>query len=183
MRQLTILPVIFLMFLALGACTPPEELITPTLPPPTYTPTLTPTPIFLHYTVRQGDTLGEIARQYDIDVEILAEVNELEDIDAIRIGDDLLISDYVTISGRVLPTPTPTPTPTATPRPCLHGCLNPLPGCDIKGVTSRIDGIRIYVLPDDAFYPIRDAELWFCDEKDAVHDGWQRWTEWGPAGK
>ena len=136
----------------------------------------------MHYTVQRGDTLGEIARRYGIDVELLAEVNELEDVDAIRIGDDLLISDYVTISGRVLPTPTLTPTPTPTPRPCVQGCLNPLPGCDIKGVTSRIDSIRIYVLPDDAFYPIRDAELWFCDEKDAVAAGWRHWTEWGPAG-
>ncbi len=171
------------MFLALSACAPSLELITPTLPPPTHTPTATPTPLFVHYTVQQGDTLGEIARKYDVDIEILAEVNELEDVDAIRIGDDLLISDYVTISGRVLPTPTLTPTPTATPRPCLHGCLNPLPGCDIKGVTSRIDGIRMYVLPDDAFYPMRDAELWFCEEIDAVQAGWQHWTEWGPAGK
>jgi hypothetical protein len=183
MRYLTVYAALFLMFLGLSSCVPPEEMITPTLPPPTVTPTRTPTPIFLHYTVRQGDTLGEIAQQYNIDVELLAEVNELEDVNAIRIGDDLLISDYVTISGRVLPTPTPTPTPTATPRPCLHGCVNPLPGCDIKGVTSRIDGIRIYVLPDDDFYPIRDAELWFCDEKDAVRDGWRHWTEWGPAEK
>jgi len=132
--------------------------------------------------VQGGDTLWSIARQYNIDIELLTEVNELEDADALRVGDELLISDYVTISGRILPTPTPTPTPTATPRPCYSGCREPIPGCEIKGFTSQLDGIRMYVLPSDDLYPIGEAELWFCDPLDAEQAGWKRWTEWGPSG-
>ena len=79
-----------------------------------------------------------------------------------------MISDYVTISGRYLPIPTPTPVPTATPRPCAQGCVYPVEGCEIKGIISRIDGTRLYVLPDDAFYLRRDADVWFCNEDDAL---------------
>ncbi len=183
MNRPVVFSTIIFIFAVLSACAPPQELITPTLPPPTKTPTATLTPIFTRYTVRSGDTLWSIARQYNIDIELLAEVNELDNADAIVIGDELLISDYVTVSGRILPTPTPTPTPTATPRPCLEGCREPLSGCAIKGFTSQIDGIRMYMLPGDDLYLIREAETWFCDAVDAEQAGWQRWTDWGPATK
>lgn len=184
MRQLGLFATIFLIFVVLSSCAPPEGVVvvTPTIPPPTLTPTATATPIFVRYTIRSGDTLWKIAQQYGIDIELLAEVNEIDNVDDLTIGDELLISDYVTISGRILPTPTPTPTPTATPRPCLNGCRKPSPGCEIKGFTSQLDGIQMYVLPSDDLYPVGQADLWFCDPVDAEQAGWKRWTEWGPSG-
>lgn len=181
------------LILAAGCAMPDFSLpeITPTPTAVAGTVTVAPTPIpikrvtpgkiYESYTVQQGDTLWSISQQYGVDIDTLAEVNELEDVGAIVAGEQLLISDYVTVSGRYLPTPTPTPIPTATPRPCAQGCVYAMEGCDIKGLISRIDGTRLYVLPDDAFYLMRDADVWFCNEEDAVQSGWLHWTENGPA--
>ncbi len=73
---------------------------------PTLAPTETPTPVPpIEYIVVAGDTLLEIATDYDITVDELKAYNEL-DSDAIGEGQILLI-----------PAPTPTPGPTPTPDP------------------------------------------------------------------
>lgn len=138
-------------------------------------PTSTTTPGPVYYTVQPGDTLWAIAERVGIDPAILARVNELEDPDLLQIGQELLISDRVTISGEVLPTATPTPLP------CLDGCPRPPPGCQIKGIIARLDGTRMYLLPDDEPYPRLEADIWFCREEDAVRSGWVRWTVYGPS--
>ncbi len=153
---------------------PPTTNLTPTV-------TLTPNPIFLYHRVERGDTLWKIARKYGVDVEILADVNELDDPAAIQVGQEILVSERVTISGRYLPTATPTTTPTPTPRPCTQGCQYVHPGCDIKGFEARIDGERMFLLPEDELYRRRQADLWFCNEEDAKNAGWRRWTDFGPA--
>jgi LysM repeat protein len=132
----------------------------------------TPTPHF--YEVQPGEALWQIAQRFGIDPDILAEVNELDNPDLIQPGQQLLISDRVTISGRVLPTATPTP------RPCLEGCRQPPPGCDIKGIVAQLDGTRLYLLPEDELYNLRTADLWFCREQDAQNAGWLHWTPSGP---
>ena len=146
-------------------------------PPMTPTPTVrarivTPTPYF--YVVQPGDTLWAISQKTKIDLDKLVLVNELEDADDLHPGDKLLISDKVTISGRVLPTPTPTPIP------CLFGCIHPSPGCRIKGYRARLDGMKIYVMPQDEIYSMQQAEVWFCREQDARNAGWLHWTPRGP---
>lgn len=142
-------------------------------PAPTVAPTATPTPTF--YTVRQGDSLWSIARQFGVDVDTLIRVNELADPSLLQPGQTLLISTEVTISGQVLPTATPTPVP------CLQGCKYPVAGCEIKAFAARLDGVKLYLLPGDEIYPRRQADLWYCREQDAHADGWRHWTPNGPA--
>ncbi len=79
-------------------------------PAPTSTPRLTPTPRpdgSIVHVVQAGDTLWAIARQYNVPVEILLQLNGLEDPNKIWVGQELVIS---------VPTPTATPLP-ATPLP------------------------------------------------------------------
>jgi LysM repeat protein len=84
----------------------------PLLPPPdTATPTITPTPIV--YVVQQGDTLLGIALDYGVSVEALQRVNGIENPQALRVGQELIIptgeEESGTTPGLLLPTPTPLP--------------------------------------------------------------------------
>lgn len=89
-----------------------------TLPPiPTLAPTVaatkpiepTVTPIVPRsYIIKSGDTLGSIATQFDIPLEVLLSANQLTENDILRIGQSLIIP-----TGAVAPTALPT-TPTAT---------------------------------------------------------------------
>ncbi len=87
----------------------PTQTATPTLTPtatPTEAPTETPTPVPpTEYIVVAGDTLLEIATEFDITVDELKAFNGL-DSDDIGEGQTLFI-----------PAPTPTPGPTPTPDP------------------------------------------------------------------
>jgi uncharacterized protein YkwD len=87
---------------------------TPTLQPPT----LTPTPIPVYYIVEPGDVALAIAAKYGLNVDVLLEVNGITDPTTLQIGQQLLIPVTVT------PTPTATPTPqfspTPTPSPVYH---------------------------------------------------------------
>jgi LysM repeat protein len=79
---------------------PPEEPTpAPTEPPPTATPTPeppTPTPqpaAQRTYVVQRGDTLRDIAEQFNVSVQALLEANNLtvEQADALRVGQELVI--------------------------------------------------------------------------------------------
>ncbi len=142
-------------------------------PAPIPTPTATPMPVY--YTVQQGDTLYGIAGRFEINPTILVEVNELTNPDLLQPGQQLLISDRVTVSGRVLPTATPTPPP------CVQGCKGPPAECRIKAFRARLDGTPMYVLPGDELYPRVEADLWFCQESEVRQAGYVRWTTSGPA--
>ncbi len=176
MRQGVITLLILIIAGLLAACNSDMFRITPQETPAgesAPTPTSTPTPFY--YEVKPGDTLWKISQKVGVDMETLVQVNELSDPDIIQPGDRLLISDKVTISGKVLPTPTPTPIP------CLQGCSQPPEGCVIKGYRARLDGMKLYVLPGDAIYAMQRGEVWFCREQDAMNAGWVRWTPQGPA--
>jgi len=56
-------------------------------PPPT--PTATPTPVI--YVVQSGDTLGQIAVQFGVDVDLLASRNGIDDPRSLRTGTRLII--------------------------------------------------------------------------------------------
>lgn len=88
------------------------SLPTPT-PAPTATPAATPTPRpdgAIVHVVKEGDTLSAIAKQYQITVETLVQLNGLTDVNKVLVGQELVIS---------VPAPTATPEATATPIPPL----------------------------------------------------------------
>jgi len=62
---------------------------------------------------------------------------------------------------------------------CPDGCLEPPPGCEIKGNISYTTGERIYHLPGQRWYEKtvvnpRYGERWFCIEEEAEANGWRR---------
>jgi len=81
----------------------------PAAPLPTETPTPTPTPVV--YVVQKGDNLLEIAFRYDVDVQALIEVNEIENPRALQIGQRLIIPLDRDALIAAQPTATPTPMP------------------------------------------------------------------------
>jgi LysM repeat protein len=99
---------------ALFATDSPTPSSTPTLLPPSATPTitltpepsLTPTPEGpLTYIVEQGDTLFSIAQQFGVSMDVLIAANQLANPDNIPVGTEL------TIPGAEVELPTATPLP------------------------------------------------------------------------
>lgn len=76
--------------------------ITPFIQPATATPTPEPTKHLETYEVQFGETLGEIALRYEVSVEELMEINDIEDPKQLGAGTILFIP---------VPTPEVTPTP------------------------------------------------------------------------
>ena len=84
--------------------------------PATPLPTATPTPATVQHEVQSGETLGEIAKVYNVTVEVVVVTNSLSDPDQLVVGQLLIIP----VSGPVPPTPRVEPTaapPTNTPKP------------------------------------------------------------------
>lgn len=69
---------------------PPTPVPTAT-PRPTSTPA--PTPVLPTYTVKKDDTLASISQELGISVERIAEINNLEDIGMISVGQQLIIPE------------------------------------------------------------------------------------------
>jgi len=62
---------------------------------------------------------------------------------------------------------------------CMYGCINPPPGCRIKGNISFDTNEKIYHLPSDEFYNQTEidtdyGERWFCTSAEAEASGWRR---------
>ncbi len=73
--------------------TPVADLPTPvpTKPPASPTPRLTRTPNYRVHEVESGDTLGRIATMYDLTIEDIIDVNNLEDPDTLEVGQKIYI--------------------------------------------------------------------------------------------
>jgi LysM repeat protein len=78
----------------------------PATPIASATPTVTPTPIF--YVIQSGDTLLDIAIQFNLSIEEIQEANGIIDPRFLQIGQQLIIPPPRT-SAEDTPTPTPTP--------------------------------------------------------------------------
>jgi LysM repeat protein len=89
--------------------TPTSTTPTPTYVPPTATPTLEPGQTVI-YVVRTGDTLYSIARQFNVTVQALTQINNISNSSYIQVGQQLIIP-------RGAPMPSTTPAPTVTPVP------------------------------------------------------------------
>ncbi len=89
-------------------------------PEPTQTATLVPTPVVVKYTVKQGDTLSTIAKQFKVSVEAIRAANNLTN-DTLHPGDVLSIPQGTPTPGAIAQvtgasdTPGPTAPPTNTP--------------------------------------------------------------------
>jgi hypothetical protein len=62
---------------------------------------------------------------------------------------------------------------------CPTGCVNPPPGCLIKGTINRKTGDRVYHLPgqkhyDEVTIEPEAGERWFCTEDEAQASGWRK---------
>jgi hypothetical protein len=60
---------------------------------------------------------------------------------------------------------------------CPDGCIDPPPGCRIKGNISRA-GNKVYHRPGGPAYPEiiiepERGERWFCNENEALRNGWR----------
>lgn len=69
---------------------PPTAVPTATLPP---TPTVTPIPTEGVYVVQRGDTLRAIAERFDITIEDIIEINQIENPNALSVGQILIIPE------------------------------------------------------------------------------------------
>lgn len=84
------------------------------------------------------------------------------------------------------PPPKPRPQVVVLPEPpapepeketgCPEGCLEPRPGCEIKGNFRKE---KIYHLPGQRWYDETkidpdNGERWFCTESEAVENGWRK---------
>lgn len=105
---------------------------TPPPPPPTATPGPSPTPLptptprpdgAIVHVVEEGDTLFALAYRYDVPVEQIRELNNLESSDLLRVGQELVISipdEAPTSPASTAPAPTasvPATTATSLPQP------------------------------------------------------------------
>ena len=77
--------------------------IVPTQDEPILEPTLIPTVALQVHEVRSGETLGDIAQEYDVTVDELLEINGLADADAIGAGQIIYIPEDVVILPTALP--------------------------------------------------------------------------------
>jgi hypothetical protein len=76
----------------------------------------------------------------------------------------------------VLPEPSPPEPAPEEETGCPEGCLEPRPGCAIKGNFRKE---RIYHLPGQRYYDRTvidpgEGERWFCTEEEAVANGWRK---------
>ncbi len=86
---------------------PPTSTPAPYTPEPTFTATITPTPVF--HTVQSGQSLLSIATQYDVSVGALQDANGILDPRTLQVGQQLIIPRPDEVEEAVNPTATPTP--------------------------------------------------------------------------
>ncbi len=75
------------------------------LPTSTPKPTAVPTRVMRAYTVQAGDTLGDISRKFEVEIEELIAANDLVNPDVLEVGQELIIPG----GSALLPTVTPLP--------------------------------------------------------------------------
>lgn len=82
-------------------------------------------PFWVVYEVKEGETLAEIARTYDLEPALLMEANSLTDPGELRPG-DLLVLPLDSPAAAYLPTATPAPTSTPEPTPVPPTLSSPI---------------------------------------------------------
>lgn len=94
------------------------------------------------YTVQPGDSLSKIAGMFGVTVAAIAEANNIEDINLIHVGQELIIPGS---SGGGTTTPAPITVPTPVPAP---GGNNLLPNPSFEAGYYNLDAIEELQVPD-----------------------------------
>ncbi len=99
------------------------------------------------YMIVDGDTLSEIAKQFNVDMNELAQLNGIQNPSYIRIG------DYLCLDGLVSAQPAPNQTPTVTPQPPpITPPIQPITGIGQVSVTL---GGRTYATDANSYYTVQ----------------------------
>lgn len=147
----------------------PEATLVPTAQeviaiPPTNTPGPSPDLSVEEYEVQFGDTLGIIAQKFDVAIEELMEVNQLDDPNSISVG--LIV--YIPVTPQVVPTRTSLPTQTPNPL-VISG--TPAPTQEARVVINSVIGVGDLTSERVFLTRTGDGELNMADWKLEDEDG------------
>lgn len=137
----------------------------------------TPTAEPLIHVVLEGEVLGLIADEYGTTVQAILEANDLEDVDLISVGQELIIVGVrVTPAVAVTQTPSSTPTPTSPFAYEAPTLLYPQDQAVFEGREANIvlQWASVGILKEEEWYAVR---IWTRDEKDA-HRAWTKASNW-----
>lgn len=144
------------------ATLPPTSTPAPYTPEPTFTPTVTPTPII--HVIRAGETLLSIASQYNVSVSTLQDANGILDPRLLQVGQELIIPRQEEYDEALAATLTPTPTPLPIAVENVHFSETMIGGLSVLGevwnnTDTPLEQVRIGVtLLDDAGQIVASAE-------------------------
>ena len=129
-----------------------QEILVPNpgmeLPTPTLVPADLPTGTLLNYTIQPGDTIAAIAAKFNSTADAIIEENELENANAIFVGQVLIVpANLITPEPTRLP-PTADPGITATPTQVSAGGGTTGGACDYEENSAYV--AQIFTLVNDA---------------------------------
>ncbi len=154
----------------------PTRRVVARLPTPTpFRPTATPEPLI--HIVLEGEVLGLIAEQYGTTVEAILEANDLEDVDLISVGQELIITGAsITPVAAVTHIPSSTPTPTRAFRYIAPDVLGPADQAVFRDCETRVvlHWASVGILDEDQWYEVR---VWSNGQAEA-HRAWTKATSW-----
>lgn len=117
-------------------------------------PTPTPTPQPIYYEVEEGDVAVSIADRYNIGVETLLKVNNVDDPTLLQIGQELVIP--ATATAQITESPTPKYSPTPTPEPVYHTVE---PGDTLLAVAIEFDTTTEALMVTNALDSPHDLDI------------------------
>jgi LysM repeat protein len=157
--------------------TPTRRVVARQPTPTPFSPTATPE--LLIHVVIEGEVVGLIAEEYGTTVEAILEANDLEDIDLISVGQELIIAGARRTPAAAV-TSTPTPTPTRTFPYIAPDVLGPADQAVFRDCDTRIvlHWASVGILSGDEWYEVRVCP----DDQGEAHRSWTKATSWAVAG-
>lgn len=155
--------------------TPTRRVVARQPTPTPFRPTATPEPLM--HVVLEGEVLGLIAEEYGTTVEAILEANNIEDVDLISVGQELII-----VGARITPLPgatrtsSPTPTPTRVFPYSAPDVLGPADQIVFRDCTTPIvlHWASVGILDESEWYEVR---VWSSGQREA-HRVWTKATSW-----